>query len=97
MPAQANEAGGQDARSLKEEIERLRTQLEQLQAGIEQERSRRFVNRVVEAAQGTRALKAEIELFQTQLAEANEARAQERASLEAQLGELQAGLERERS
>src|SRR5918994_376105 len=41
MTAQANEAGGQDARSLREEIEQLRTQLAEANEAVEQERGRR--------------------------------------------------------
>src|SRR5215210_6825220 len=85
MTARANDAGGLDARSLREEIEQLRSQLaeaneavgqntrnlkeeiEQLRAGIEQERSKRFVNRVVEAAQRAKPLREEIEQLRSQL------------------------------
>jgi len=114
MTAQANEAGGQDARSLREEIEQLRSQLaeaneaarqntsslkeeiERLRAGIEHERSKRFMNRVVEATQGAKTLKAEIEELRTQLAEANEAVEQERGRREGDIGKLSAELQRER-
>src|SRR5829696_7512719 len=71
MTARANHTGGLDARSLREEIEQLRT-------GIEQERSKRFVNRVVEAAQRTKPLREEIEQLRSQLEEANEAVGQDR-------------------
>jgi uncharacterized protein YukE len=114
MTTQSSEAGGQEPRSLREEIEQLRTQLaeaneaakqntgklteelEKLRAGIEHERSKRFVNRVVEAAQGARTLKAEIEQLRSQLAEANESVEQERGKLEVEIEQLRTDLQRER-
>jgi hypothetical protein len=115
MASGANEAGGQDVRALRAEVQQVRAQLteataaaeqntsslreeiERLRAELEHERSRKFMHRVVDAAQDARTLRAEIEQLRTQLTEANQAIEQERGDLEASLGQLRGELELERS
>src|SRR5215218_7345000 len=115
MAAEANEAGGQEVRVLRAEVQqvraqiteataaaeqnasRLREEIERLRAELEHERSRKFMHRVVDAAQGAKTLRAEIGQLRTQLTEANQAIEQERGDLEASMGELRAELEFERS
>src|SRR5215218_6983634 len=91
MAAEANEAGGQEVRVLRAEVQqvraqiteataaaeqnasRLREEIERLRAELEHERSRKFMHRVVDAAQGAKTLRAEIGQLRTQLTEANRA------------------------
>jgi hypothetical protein len=87
----------EDPGALRAEIEQLRTQITQLRAGLEQEHSRRFVHRLVEAAQGARTLRPEIAQLRTQLAEANQALEQERGEREAEVEQLKARLDQESS
>src|SRR5215203_4279446 len=98
MAAEANEAGGQEVRVLRAEVQqvraqiteataaaeqnasRLREEIERLRAELEHERSRKFMHRVVDAAQGAKTLRAEIGQLRTQLTEANQAIEQERGA-----------------
>jgi len=66
----------------------LGAEIDQLRSQLEEEQSRRFVQRFVEAAQGGRTLKPEIEKLRAQLTEANEARDQERSNLQAEIEDL---------
>jgi hypothetical protein len=66
----------------------LGAEIDQLRSQLEEEQSRRFVQRFVEAAQGGRTLKPEKEKLRAQLTEANEARDQERSNLQAEIEDL---------
>ena len=93
-----------DPSTLGAEIEKLRAQLEeadqaidQLWLQLEEEQSKRFLQRFVEAAQGGRTLKPEIEKLRAQLEEANQARDQERSNLQAEIKDLQEKYDQESS
>ena len=75
----------------------LGAEIDQLRSQLEEEQSRRFVQRFVEAAHGGRTLKPEIEKLRAQLEEANQARDQERSNLQAEINDLQEKYDQESS